>query len=473
MSFDQGVRGSRFEFGLKGVSPILHPYAATMAVRPTSSFKSLDDLMANLHTLSSSLESLQELRYKRLDSLDAAVAGGLTSLHKLKQIWIDLNHLKVIPEGALAPLTQLRDLRLGSNVLGKLPEDLPFATIRNLFISNNVITSLPHALCEKARVLEQLWADGNRIGKLPSNMGNIQSLEGFGVAHNLLSSLPSSMRMLTSLTALRVDHNDLESLPFLSHLTALTGLWIGGNKRLRDVQLGAQQQMQSHLSYVNAVDAPMIPPPSLPAICADRPPPIIAVGNSLDGAPAPEGVVVREPGTHEPPVFVGIGSNCQVAMDLSNLDVRGEAGPFDWVDSSATAIVTHFATRFARYPMPVPVAGGWWDASTDVSFHHDDFNGQREAEMAKYARRTARVVEALDRGGHVVLLRYGTLAETAAMCELGRAIHTAYGGATAVIYLLTAEVDLSHNQTISEGGICVCILHRNSILAVINRHCNS
>ena len=188
---------------------------------------------------------------------------------------------------------------------------------------------------------------------------------------------------------------------------------------------------------------------------------------------AEKGVVVRKPGTHEPPVFVGIGSNCQVAMDLSNLDVRGEAGPFDWVDSSATAVVTHFATRFARYPMPVPVAGGWWDASTDVSFHHDDFNGQREAEMAKYARRTARVVEALDRGGHVVLLRYGTLAETAAMCELGRAIHTAYGGATAVIYLLTAEVNLSHNQTISEGGICVCILHRNSILAVINRHCNS
>lgn len=440
-----------------------------------------EEFAANLH-LFPNLVELKELRFKRLPNLDVAPALG--QLTRLTRLWLDLNMLTSLPTH-LERLTEMQDLRVSSNALDSVPETLPFEPLTMLMLSNNVITSLPDALVARAMNIEQLWADSNAIAQLPSNIGRMTTLRGLGVAHNHLTSLPVSVSHLSALTALRVDYNDMAEVPMLTELTALEGVWISANTRLHGLDMNTLADNLPRLQYVNALDTPLNAPtlvaerlasqrhsaPVVGPISLNRlPPPIGAFGVSYDASEAPL-PPARAANVAEPPLFMSIGPNCAVAEELHQLGVRDCAGPFDWVDCSAQAVVSIIASRFERYPSPLSVTGGWWDATTDISYHHDDWTGNRDAENDKYARRIARMREALDRSGHLVMIRYGKLRELDAMTTLSRVIRRVYNGAKPFIYLLTTEVEQTQ-QHLAEDGM-INVMHRDAIAAIVHMHRNA
>jgi len=93
--------------------------------------------------------------------------------------------------------------------------------IRELYCSNNQLTSLPESIGNLIH-LEILDCSGNQLTFLPESIGNLRNLGALHCSNNQLTYLPQSIGNLQNLEVLNCSSNQLTSLPgFIENLDNL------------------------------------------------------------------------------------------------------------------------------------------------------------------------------------------------------------------------------------------------------------
>jgi internalin A len=126
---------------------------------------------------------------------------------------------------------RFRKLDLSGQNLYELPSEIgQLQSLERLDISNNQLTELPDELWGLTR-LKHLNLAENRLSHVPIEIERLQNLGGLDLSGNLLTSLPGEIRQLTTLKHLFVNRNQLETLPSdIGRLRGLNTLFLTNNR---------------------------------------------------------------------------------------------------------------------------------------------------------------------------------------------------------------------------------------------------
>uniref|UniRef100_A0A671MKR0 Uncharacterized protein n=1 Tax=Sinocyclocheilus anshuiensis TaxID=1608454 RepID=A0A671MKR0_9TELE len=135
------------------------------------------------------LRSLIELNLSRNEFSDFPV--DIRGLHQLEKLYINQNNIKTIPENVFPSLEKLRFLKLSTNRLEKLPQDmnrcqhlnylnLSNNCLRNLDALRNQLAELPDLLFHNSS-LTLFKASGNPLRKPPQEVcaGGLRDIESY------------------------------------------------------------------------------------------------------------------------------------------------------------------------------------------------------------------------------------------------------------------------------------------------------
>ncbi|CAG8562792.1 12929_t:CDS:2 [Funneliformis caledonium] len=134
-------------------------------------------------------------------------------LHNLKELYLDRNSLRDLPE-ELLKLTKLEILDLSNNCISEFHPRLKFRRMKNLRrlnLDNNVLSDVTSIT--KLKTLRELRANNNLLGSITSDISKLAKLRLLYLDSNQLTSLPDSIGRLKSLCVLRLNNNNVESLP--------------------------------------------------------------------------------------------------------------------------------------------------------------------------------------------------------------------------------------------------------------------
>lgn len=167
------------------------------------------------------------LRYNQLDSINTValpislrelylsdnkirrMPHVLTRLRGLSHLDLAGNYLTDLPSGFAILADSLTNLKLGSNLLQQIPDEL--LLLQNLKIldwENNRLRSLPDSI-QRWRKLEVLSVSDNWISSMPDALCDMSSLSTLSVRNNLLSKLPQKISQLVHLGRLDVRENPI------------------------------------------------------------------------------------------------------------------------------------------------------------------------------------------------------------------------------------------------------------------------
>ncbi|KAI5615081.1 leucine-rich repeat-containing protein 15-like [Silurus asotus] len=178
-----------------------------------SSLKDLNLGHNQIHTLQeSALHGLRRLRVLNLQNnlITTVRSSSLSALLKLETLYLDGNKIKAI-QGVLR-LPVLTWLSLANNKISSLPSAF-FSSVQHLKtldVSSNLLTKLPHNLPE---ALVHLNLNRNQIKSLKSrDLSRLSDLSTLAVCYNRLVSVDRGLR-LPRLTVLELAGNQLRVLP--------------------------------------------------------------------------------------------------------------------------------------------------------------------------------------------------------------------------------------------------------------------
>lgn len=206
----------------------------------------LNDLQIKDFTFLSELVSLETLKMNRLDLDD--FPASLYDCKELKELNARNNRIKSITN-KFSELKNLSYLDLSNNIIESIQVNVSLGSINTLLLSNNLIRSDSlRTLTQYFQSLKSLFISNNLITTinpdicnsnislviLDLSFNNITSLEGFDCVPNLkyleylnlennsISELPSGMKELTNLRNLYISYNSINSTKFLpSSITVL------------------------------------------------------------------------------------------------------------------------------------------------------------------------------------------------------------------------------------------------------------
>lgn len=144
----------------------------------------------------------------------------ISKLTQLETLDLYDNKLKELPL-ALASLTNLTRLDIGNNALREIPAPiLALSKLEKLYLYGNKIKNLTSEIT-RLKALKELrlgggfrfLRNGNRIKKLPENIGDLQNLEELHLPDNQLKTLPTSFANLKKLQMLELLHNRFKRVP--------------------------------------------------------------------------------------------------------------------------------------------------------------------------------------------------------------------------------------------------------------------
>jgi len=231
------------------------------ALRQPDKVEILDLGGQKLGVLSAEVGKLKNLKKlvlygNQLTTLPAEIA----QLQVLETLDLYNNKLRTVPL-ALASLQQLTRLDLGKNRLRNLPAPvLALTQLEKLYLYSNRIKIISPEITRLKSLRELrlggglrfLW-NGNRINKLPDNIGDLQQLEELHLPDNQLCTLPESFVRLRKLQYLELLHNKFRQVPpqvlALDSLRYL-GIW---DRRFGETH---RQQVATRLPRTNVVYAP-------------------------------------------------------------------------------------------------------------------------------------------------------------------------------------------------------------------------
>ncbi|CAI2161792.1 6324_t:CDS:2 [Funneliformis geosporum] len=134
-------------------------------------------------------------------------------LHNLKELYLDRNSLRDLPE-ELLKLTKLEILDLSNNCISEFHPRLKFRRMKNLRrlnLDNNVLSDVTSIT--KLKTLRELRANNNLLGSISTDISKLAKLRLLYLDSNQLTSLPDSIGRLKSLCVLRLNNNNVEGLP--------------------------------------------------------------------------------------------------------------------------------------------------------------------------------------------------------------------------------------------------------------------
>jgi Leucine-rich repeat (LRR) protein len=121
--------------------------------------------------------------------------------------------LSTVPQIVMQKLQHISALRLGNNSLLTFP-NLTSYTLQEIDLSLNKIPSIPITITQ-IPYLRCLFLYGNKLSRLPEEIGQLTRLEFVDISKNNLLDLPGSIGNLTCLRELLVFGNKCASI---SHL---------------------------------------------------------------------------------------------------------------------------------------------------------------------------------------------------------------------------------------------------------------
>ena len=157
-----------------------------------------------------SIGEMEALRYLDLSNNDftGAVPASYGTLESLTTLWLSGNALTSLPE--TITWRSMRNLFLNDNNLSTLPASLSNAVaLEILDISNNPIAELPdESLCLPS--LREFYANNMELRILPATLVTCGEPEVIEVYSNLLAELPDALLGLPDLRRLKVGDNRLD-----------------------------------------------------------------------------------------------------------------------------------------------------------------------------------------------------------------------------------------------------------------------
>eukprot|EP01122_Echinamoeba_exundans_P013244 TRINITY_DN5744_c0_g1_i1.p1 TRINITY_DN5744_c0_g1~~TRINITY_DN5744_c0_g1_i1.p1 ORF type:complete len:1017 (+),score=192.05 TRINITY_DN5744_c0_g1_i1:66-3116(+) len=156
----------------------------------------------------------------------------------LIELDLSLNDIPAIPP-TLSKLPNLRSLFVFGNKIGKLPAEIgQLAQLQLLDLSRNSLTELPAAIGSLSQ-LRELFVFGNKLTAIPPEIKNCVALETLDAGENMIRFLPDEICQLTKLRELNLYLNKISFLPEeIGNLTELRELNLAENF-LQDIPLSA------------------------------------------------------------------------------------------------------------------------------------------------------------------------------------------------------------------------------------------
>ena len=143
-------------------------------------------------------------------------AGDFMELDELRQLWLSDNVLTELPQDIFSGLAELRHLNLDRNRLAGLPEGLltGLARLEVVAVAGNQLTRVHPDLFSGLSRLKGVWLNRNELDELPARLfRNLGNLEGVHLWENRLDSLPEGIFAgLGNLGTLALGNNRLAQL---------------------------------------------------------------------------------------------------------------------------------------------------------------------------------------------------------------------------------------------------------------------
>ncbi len=223
------------------------------AVWDLASITSVDLSWNRIEAISaiSRLKALRDL-YLQGNLIRSLPEGPGELPQQLETLILSRNRLQTLPE-SLGALVHLNTLDVSHNELQSLPTSLgSLSGLISLDASNNQLASLPEAVGALPPNLRTLGLSNNRLQAVPASLGGLRELLGLSLDGNLLQSVPDTLGQLPKVDTLNLQGNRLQTLPALN-LTSLITL-LGGNNSLA----GAIQLCAPSLASLELNDNPLL-----------------------------------------------------------------------------------------------------------------------------------------------------------------------------------------------------------------------
>ena len=120
--------------------------------------------------------------------VDSLKEGDFAGLSALRELWLTDNNLTTLPEMLFDGLSSLEELFLQRNEITAFPEDVfdGLSSLTRLHIEQNDIDTLPEDIFDGLAKLQKLYMQSNGLTGLPEDVfDGLSSLEEVGMSHNL------------------------------------------------------------------------------------------------------------------------------------------------------------------------------------------------------------------------------------------------------------------------------------------------
>ncbi|MCF7799898.1 hypothetical protein K9L05_03770 [Candidatus Babeliales bacterium] len=164
--------------------------------------------------------------------IDDNIYAGDNGLHlSNKNLGDPSNYSKFLFWLAVAQILKSKILFLSNNQLSSLPTEIGNLTsLEDLSLFRNQLMSLPVEIGNLTR-LNYLTLFENQLSSLPAEIGNLTNLNYLGLSNNQFTSLPAEIGNLTGLVRLCLSKNQLNSLPTeIGNLSNLNDLYLDSNQ---------------------------------------------------------------------------------------------------------------------------------------------------------------------------------------------------------------------------------------------------
>ncbi|KAF7427927.1 cysteinyl-tRNA synthetase [Pleurotus ostreatus] len=154
---------------------------------------------------------LVDLTGRSLRTIPVALHQHADEIISLK---LSRNPMLEIPLDFIQSCTQLRELRLSNMAMKKVPQSVRHSlTLRRLDLSCNRIVDLDDAGLDRIPELMTIFAQNNRMEKLPWYFPRLRILTTLNISNNKFQTLPAVVSEMTSLTDLDISFNMISELP--------------------------------------------------------------------------------------------------------------------------------------------------------------------------------------------------------------------------------------------------------------------
>ncbi|KAH7427541.1 hypothetical protein KP509_10G048800 [Ceratopteris richardii] len=228
-----GTSVIKLELPAQSLGGALPPQIGSLTSLQTLDLSYNTGIVGNLPSELFLLSNLVELFLQNC-GLTGTIPDEIGNLRKLKYLALNQNSFTGTIPTTIGQLSEMFWLDFSYNQLsGNLPLALSNLTKAGHFHlqMNNFSGTIPVGIFAAKQPLVHLLLYSNSFdGPIPSDIGNLSSLDILRLDNNNFTSVPSSLMQLPTLTSLQLDHNNLTGdIVNVSSLTKLQSLYLGHN----------------------------------------------------------------------------------------------------------------------------------------------------------------------------------------------------------------------------------------------------